>query len=326
MDRLSGTGEVKVTKSKPSFQEHTAIALQQMEGAPPRLREVMASLVRHLHAFAEDVDLTPQEWLNGIAYLTRVGQTCSADRQEFVLLSDITGLSTTVNMLNDRRLAAAGSEGGHDATESSILGPFFRERAPRLPLGSSIAHHSTGPEVQIYGRVLDAVGKPLPGAQVQVWQTDAEGAYDTQVRGLDTMDMRGIFTTDDEGRFYLRSLLPSSYSLPDDGPVRQLLDAQRREGMRPAHIHFLIEAEGHNELVTALYIAGDEFLERDAVFGVAPSLVVPVVDEDPAAPVAGLPAIYHDFHLSPSVSTGQGRIGVDAAQMARAVEVAGESR
>jgi protocatechuate 3,4-dioxygenase beta subunit len=283
-----------------------------MAAAPPRLRTVMAAVVRHLHAFAEEADLTPQEWLAGIAFLTQVGQICSADRQEFILLSDTLGLSTAVNLLHDRRSAAATD--AHLATESSLLGPFFRERAPQLPLGASIARHSSGPEIQLYGHVTDAEGRPLANVQVQVWQTDADGAYDLQVHGLEQMDMRGVFHTDDEGRYYLRSLRPASYPLPHDGPVRRLLDAQQRHGMRPAHVHFLLTAEGHDELVTALYLAGDPYLASDTVFGVAASLVVPLQD-DPAAPVQGVPAIRRDFVLRASSGSGHGRVGADASTL-----------
>jgi protocatechuate 3,4-dioxygenase beta subunit len=293
--------------------EHTRAVLAQMAAAPPRLRSVMAAAVRHLHAFAEEVELTPQEWLAGIAFLTQVGQICSADRQEFILLSDTLGLSTTVNLLHDRSVEGV-VPGAHLATESSLLGPFFRERAPQLPLGASIARHSSGPEIQLYGRVTGLDGRPLQNAQVQVWQTDADGAYDLQVHGLEIMDMRGVFCTDDEGRYYLRSLRPASYPLPSDGPVRRLLNAQRRHGMRPAHIHFLITADGHDELVTALYLAGDAYLDSDTVFGVAASLVVQLED-DPAAPVQGVPAIRRDFVLLPSSGGGHGRVGADASTL-----------
>lgn len=300
-------------EANKTLSDHTQTVLEQMETAPPRLRAIMASAVKHLHAFAQEADLTPQEWLTGIAFLTQVGQICSADRQEFILLSDVLGLSTTVNHLHDFR--AAGTAEGHQATESSLLGPFFRERAPRLPLGSTIAQHSSGPEIQIYGRVLDQHGQPLANAQVQVWQTDAEGAYDLQVHGLEKMDMRGVFQTDSEGRYYLRSLRPASYPLPSDGPVRKLLNAQSRHGMRPAHIHFLISAEGCAELVTALYLAGDPYLGSDTVFGVADSLTVSLQD-DPQAPVRGVPAIHRDFVLGPGGAGESGRVGADASSLA----------
>ena len=168
----------------------TDAVLEQMGGTPdPRLREVMASLVRHLHDFARDVNLTPEEWLKAIGFLTKVGQTCTPARQEFILLSDVLGLSALVNLLHDKTAVEQG-------TESSLLGPFYQQDAPCFALGDTIAAKARGPELLLYGRVTDHRGKPLPHASVQVWQTDAEGEYDMQKDNGAAMDMRGNFRCD----------------------------------------------------------------------------------------------------------------------------------
>jgi hydroxyquinol 1,2-dioxygenase len=271
----------------------TAAVLAQMAGTPDeRLREVMAAAVRHLHAFAREVELTPDEWLAGIAFLTAVGQACTPHRQEFILLSDTLGLSRLVNVMHD----AKGREA--TGTETSLLGPFFREGAPELALGESIARRAAGPEMVVYGRVTDTQGRPVPGAAVDVWQTDADGLYDLQADDPSAMDMRGRFACDAEGRYSLRTLRPRGYSIPVDGPVGGLVRRQARHGFRPAHIHFLVAAPGHRELVTALYLADDEHLDSDTVFGVSGSLVVSPRPDLPDSPRPDLPGIRYDFRLS----------------------------
>lgn len=290
------------------FREFTETVLAQMASTPsPRLRKLMANAVRHLHAFAQEVELTPDEWLKTIGFLTAAGKMCSADRQEFVLLSDVLGLSTLVNRMSDK-------SGTSDPTKGSLLGPFYREHAPHYPLGASISNRPEGLEIQLYGRVTDTDGQPVPGAYLQVWQANAEGYYDFQLPELSGMDMRGCFECDEDGYYFLRSRLPSSYPLPHDGPVRKLLDAQDRHGMRPAHIHYLISANGHQELVTALYLAGDRYLASDAVFGVLPSLVVTLNEKDPEAPVPGIPTLRYDFVLTRE-AFDTGRVGSDPAAL-----------
>lgn len=287
----------------------TDSVLAQMASTPsPRLKQVMESAVRHLHAFAAEVELTPEEWLAGIAFLTATGQMCTPDRQEFILLSDTLGLSSLVNLLHDR-------EGLEQATESSVLGPFYREEPPAYPPGGSIARDpSKGEAVQYYGQITDSDGRPIPHATVQIWQTDADGWYDIQLHGQEIMDMRGSFTCDVEGRYWARSVLPRSYPLPADGPVRKMLDAQERHGYRPAHIHFLISADSHKELVTALYLDGDAYLSSDTVFGVtSPRLIVsPKIDGD--APDPDTPAIRYDFKLARG-SSESGRVGADVSKI-----------
>ncbi len=288
----------------------TDAAIEQMAGTPdPRLRQVMEALVRHLHAFAREVDLTPEEWLEGIKFLTAVGQKCTPVRQEFILLSDTLGLSTLVNSLHDRRAVELG-------TKTSLLGPFYRQDSPLLPLGESIVG-SPRQQVLLYGRVTDTRGNPLPHASVEVWQTDEDGAYDLQKENASEMDMRGRFQADDRGNYYFRTVPPLGYMIPLDGPVGALVLAQNRHGHRPAHIHFLIGAPGHRELVTALYLSGDTHLESDTVFGVTDSLVVTLREDDPGAPLKGLPSIRFDFRLAEAKEESMGRVGADPSQIVR---------
>ena len=284
-----------------------AVVAQMADTPDPRLRQVMESLVRHLHDFARDVALTPDEWLRAIGFLTKVGQTCTPARQEFILLSDVLGLSALVNLLHDATATEIG-------TESSLLGPFYQQAAPAYALGDSIAAKARGPELQLYGQVTDRDGRPVPGATIQVWQTDSDGMYDLQLYNGTEMDMRGNFVADQQGRFHFRTVRPLGYLIPMDGPVGSLIEAQRRHGCRPAHIHFLIGAPGYRELVTALYLGHDEHIGSDTVFGVSRALVVNAAD-DPGAPLPGIPAIRYDFRLGAASASGSNRVGADPAQI-----------
>lgn len=290
--------------------EITDAVIAQMATTPDaRTREIMEAAVRHLHAFAREVRLTPDEWLKGIGFLTAVGQACSPIRQEFILLSDVLGLSRLINVMHD----AEGREAA--GTETSLLGPFFREQAPEVPLGGTIAHHAKGPELMLFGQVKDAEGRGIPGAWVDVWQTDAEGLYDLQAHDPSVMDMRGRVRCDEQGRYRLRTLKPVGYSIPMDGPVGGFVRSQGRHGFRPAHIHILIAAPGYRELVTALYLGDDEHVDSDTVFGVSKSLVVMPSAELPDAPVPGLPSIRYDFTLSREHGEGGGRVGSDPSRL-----------
>jgi len=288
----------------------TDAALDQMASTPnPRLKEIMSSLVRHLHAFAREVDLTPEEWLESIKFLTAVGQKCTEFRQEFILLSDTLGMSALVNALHDRRALEA-------STKSSLLGPFYRGDSPTLPLGANIATKGKGPATVIYGRVVDAAGRGIANASVEIWQPDDEGWYDLQLQDPSQMDLRGRFHTDSEGRYYLRTIAPTGYMIPMDGPVGDMIRAQERHGYRPAHIHFLISAPGYREVVTALYLSGDEHIESDTVFGVTDSLIVHVNKSDAKSPIPGLPAISFDFQLASLAGDAvSGRVGADPSQI-----------
>ncbi|HJT90140.1 MAG TPA: dioxygenase [Bryobacteraceae bacterium] len=290
----------------------TEAALEQMSTTTdPRLKEIMESLVRHLHAFAREVDLKPEEWINGIKFLTAVGQTCTEFRQEFVLLSDTLGLSSLVNSLHDKRATEA-------STKSSLLGPFYRGDSPKKELGDSIAGKGKGMEVGIYGRVVDAEGRGIANASVEIWQPDDEGWYDLQKNDPSQMDLRGTFHTDAEGRYHLRTIAPCGYMIPMDGPVGDLIRAQQRHGYRPAHIHFLVGAPGYREVVTALYLEGDSHLESDTVFGVTQSLVVGINKTDQASPFPKLPSIHYDFQLAATKGRdASGRVGADPSQIVK---------
>jgi len=290
----------------------TDVALDQMSATPnPRLREIMELLVRHLHAFAREADLTPEEWLAGIKFLTAVGQTCTPYRQEFILLSDTLGLSSLINSLHDRRSVEVG-------TKTSLLGPFYRQGAPRKNLGESIASPGDGAEICIYGRVTDVAGKPIPEASIEIWQSDDHGFYDLQKHDASEMDLRGCFHADRDGRYWLRTVRPLGYLIPLDGPVGDLIRAQRRHGFRPAHIHFLVGAPAHRELVTALYLRNDEHIQSDTVFGVTDSLITETKTGDAESPLPNLPSIHFDFQLGAASSREEsGRVGADPSQIVR---------
>ena len=281
-----------------------AVLAQMATTKDARLREIMASLVRHMHDFARDVRLTPDEWLTAVGFLTRVGQACTPARQEVILLSDVLGLSALVNLLHDAEAPELG-------TTSSLLGPFYRDDAPEVPLGGSIVADAKGKELLLHGRVTDTEGRPVPGALVQIWQTNSEGWYDLQVEGGAAMDMRGNVRCDADGTYHVRTVRPIGYSIPLDGPVGELVLRQDRHGCRPAHIHFLIGAPGYRELVTALYLGDDPHIDSDTVFGVSGALVVAPVANDPAAPIAGIPSIRYDFRLARESGAGSNRVGAD---------------
>jgi protocatechuate 3,4-dioxygenase beta subunit len=248
----------------------TESAHERLANCPdPRLKEVMTVLIRHVHEFAREVNLTPAEWMRGIEFLTEVGHITDDKRQEFILLSDTLGLSALVDILANRGKSAA-------ATESSLLGPFFREGAPELPLGANIAHGIEGEPLEVHGSVASTAGKPLAGAQIDVWQASSNGLYDLQFdnfKGAE-MNLRARFRADATGQFNFVTVKPSSYGVPSDGPVGKMLSALGRHPFRPAHIHFAISAPALKPLVTALYIEGDEYIDSDVVFGSREQLVV----------------------------------------------------
>jgi protocatechuate 3,4-dioxygenase beta subunit len=285
-----------------------AVIDQMATAADPRLRTVMESLVRHLHDFAREVRLRPDEWLKTIGFLTEVGKTCTPTRQEFILLSDVLGLSALVQQMHDAPVAGQGSQ-------SSLLGPFYRQDAPEVPLGGSIVQAAAGgTEILLYGTVSDPDGHPIPHALIQLWQTDPQGRYDLQARDAE-IDMRGNVRCDAQGRYWVRTLKPLGYSIPMDGPVGALVRQQNRHGCRPAHIHFLVGAPGYRELVTALYFGDDQHIDGDTVFGVSGALVVQEREGDPDAPVPGLPAVRYDWRLPHATQEGSGRVGADPKQV-----------
>jgi hydroxyquinol 1,2-dioxygenase len=232
----------------------------------PRLRELLTGLIRHLHAFARETRLTQAEWERAIGFLTETGQTCTDTRQEFILLSDVLGMSMLVETINGDR--AAGS------TESTVLGPFHMTESPVRELGANIDLVGGGEPCVVSGRIVSGDGTPLPGAFLDVWQADGNGFYDVQRPDVQPPgNGRGLFTTDAEGRFWFRTCVPSPYPIPTDGPVGELLKATGRHPYRPAHIHFIASADGHTPVTTHIFVAGSDYLDSDAVFAVKQSLV-----------------------------------------------------
>ena len=254
-------------------------------GTPdPRLRELMTALVRHLHAFVKEVELTEAEWAYAVDFLTRTGQLCDDVRQEFILLSDVLGVSMLVETINHRT--------GGTSTESTVLGPFHMVESPPRALGDTIALDGKGAPCLVSGQVTGADGEPIPGALVDVWQANEDGFYDVQQPGLQPKDnLRALFTADEQGRFWFRSIVPRYYPIPDDGPVGELLHATARHAYRPAHLHFIVTAPGYRPVTTHVFVADSPYLDSDAVFGVKESLVreVPEVDDPARAAEVGLP-------------------------------------
>jgi hydroxyquinol 1,2-dioxygenase len=252
----------------------THAVLASFEGAKSeRFKEIADSLVRHLHAFASEVRLTEQEWFAGIDFLTRTGHITDDKRQEFILLSDVLGLSMLVVGINNRRPP--------EATESTVFGPFFVEGSPEFSNGDDIAGDAPGEPCFMEGRVVTLEGEPVAGALVEVWQADEDGFYDVQYADLDRARGRGHLRTGEDGRFWFWSVKPEAYPIPADGPVGDLLAAGGRGPMRPAHVHFKIDAEGFQTLITHVFVEGDEHLDSDAVFGVRSHLIGPFEHHEP---------------------------------------------
>jgi hydroxyquinol 1,2-dioxygenase len=253
--------------------------LRSFNGAPsPRVRELLQGLVRHLHAYARDVRLTEPEWQYAIDFLTRTGQITDDRRQEFILLSDVLGLSMLTIGINAPSDASA--------TEPTVFGPFFVRDAPRIEWGGDVAQGASGEPCWVEGRVTNTDGEPLGGAEMEVWETDDQGYYDVQYTDGRTAG-RARMVADEEGYFGFWSVKPVPYPIPDDGPVGELLDATARSPMRPAHIHFMISSPGHRTLVTHVFAAGGRHLDDDAVFGVKASLIGEFIPQPPGEGPAG---------------------------------------
>jgi hydroxyquinol 1,2-dioxygenase len=233
--------------------------------ADPRLQELLSALVRHLHAFVRETRLTEAEWMKGIGFLTAAGHITDDKRQEFILLSDTLGVSMLTVALNHSKPS--------NATEATVFGPFHVAGAPSFENGDDMSGGAPGEPLYVDCKVRDIDGAPVPGARIDVWQSDAEGFYDVQYADLDGHRARGNFRSDGTGRFWFKSILPVAYPIPTDGPVGAMLVASGRHPWRPAHMHFMIRADGCETLITHVFRAGDPYLESDVVFGVRSSLI-----------------------------------------------------
>ena len=252
----------------------------------PRLKVVLTSLITHLHNFAREVELTEQELLAGILFLTATGQKCDDKRQEFILLSDVLGLSMLTVAMNNKK-----PEG---CTESTVFGPFHVEGAPVYENGADISHGALGDPCLVRGTVKDLNGAPIAGAVLEVWQADAAGYYDVQYPDLETHQARGILKSQEDGSFEFRTVVAVAYPIPTDGPVGDLLRATGRHPWRPAHLHFMIKAKNYETLVTHVFRNGDQYLDSDAVFGVRQTLVADWIKQPD-----GDHTLNYDFVLNP---------------------------
>jgi len=277
----------------------TAAVISRMDNCDdPRFKKVMTSLITHLHDFVREVELTEKEWIDAIQFLTETGQMCTAQRQEFILLSDTLGVSVLVITINHR------AENG--TAESTVLGPFYWENAPEMPLGSDLAVGVKGEPAFYSGRVLSADGTPLKNAVLDIWSGDGEGTYDMQMPGDVGMKARGKIRTDEQGRYWFRSIRPTYYPVPTDGPVGAMLRKMGRHPNRPGHIHMIVSADGHAPVTTHLFVAGSEYLDSDAVFGMKESLVAKFTRHDagraPTGEQVATPfyTVEYDFRLRPT--------------------------
>jgi len=271
----------------------TAAVIERMaECQDPRFKQVMTSLVTHLHDFVREVRLTEAEWLTAIQFLTEVGKTCTAKRQEYILLSDTLGVSVLVITLNHP--ADQGS------VESTVMGPFYWENAPDLPLGTDLSAGVKGEPTFYSGRVLSVDGQPLANALLDIWSGDGEGNYDMQIPGETQMKARGRIRTDAEGRYWFRSIKPTFYPVPTDGPVGVMLRKMGRHPFRPGHIHMIVSAEGYAPVTTHLFVADSQYLDSDAVFGMKKSLVAQF-ERHPPDERLNTPyyTVKYDFRLRP---------------------------
>jgi hydroxyquinol 1,2-dioxygenase len=281
----------------------TAEVLGRMQKtSDPRLKRIMTALVQHLHDFAREVGLTESEWFDGIAFLTATGNMTSGKRQEFILLSDVLGLSMLVIAQNHRKPAAC--------TEATVFGPFHVDGAPEYPLGADIANGARGEACFVDATLRGVQGEPVPGATVDVWQADEAGFYDVQYAGNDTHRARGILHSDAQGRVYFKTILPVAYPIPADGPVGRMLESTGRHPWRPAHIHFMIAAPGYETLVTHVFRDDDPYLDSDTVFGVRSSLLgayrrheAGSIAPDGNASAAPYYTLHFDFVLNPRPAT-----------------------
>jgi hydroxyquinol 1,2-dioxygenase len=295
--------------------ELTAAVVKSFEQTPnPRAKFLLQELVTTLHDYVRRTNLTFDEWAYAIDFLTRTGQTCTDIRQEFILLSDVMGVSMLVDAVNHRNRDGA--------TETTVLGPFYVGEHKVMPHGTDISADLSGERMFVQARVIDLGGKPLAGVPVDVWHADNEGFYDSQKPGYTAQgaSSRGRFLTDADGRFFFRTILPCSYPVPTDGPVGEMIMQTHRHPMRPAHVHFLVSAPGYEPLITHVFVGGDKYLESDVVFGVKDELVADVERRsDPSMPDGGKAdgpwhLMSYEFRLKPGAGVAPKPLGAKAAE------------
>ena len=277
----------------------TAEVLKRFENTDNlRVKQIVTNLISHLHAFVREVELTEEEWFEAISFLTETGQKCTDTRQEFILLSDTIGVSMLVDLINHRK--------PDGATESTVFGPFYTPGAPEMESGGNIARQDDGPACVVSGRVTDLNGTPLKNALLDVWQTSSNGFYDSQDPNQPEFNMRGKFRTDENGQYCIHTSVPVSYPIPVDGPVGKMLKLAGRHPNRPAHIHFIVSAEGFEPVTTHLFDESDPYIDSDAVFGVKNSLLCTFArhdsEQEAAAHHVSAPfyTVDYDFVLVPT--------------------------
>jgi catechol 1,2-dioxygenase len=288
------------SEEKGYFTEENSVEVvtsRNAQARDERLKRVMEVVTRKLHEAVKELEPTQDEWMEAIFFLTRTGQTCNEWRQEFILLSDVLGVSMLVDAINNRKPSGA--------SESTVLGPFHVADAPELPMGANICLDQKGEDMVIGGRILDTDGRPISNAVIDVWQANDEGFYDVQQKGIQPdFNLRGVFRTGADGRYWFRAVKPKYYPIPDDGPVGKLLGALGRHPYRPAHLHYIIKAEGFEALTTHIFDPADPYIHSDAVFGVKESLLAkfqPVEDPVRASDLGFAEKFWqveHDFVLA----------------------------
>ena len=269
-----------------------AVIARNRNSTDERLKQVMAVITRKLHEAVKEIEPTQEEWFGAIEFLTETGQICNEWRQEYILLSDVLGVSMLVDAINNRKPSGA--------SESTVLGPFHVADAPDLPMGANTCLDQKGEDMFIYGRILDTEGRPIEGAVLDVWQANDEGFYDVQQKGIQPdFNLRGVFRTGADGRYWFRGVKPRYYPIPNDGPVGKLLDSLGRHPNRPAHLHYIIEADGFDALTTHIFDPDDPYIDSDAVFGVKKSLLAEFrkIDDAEAAAKVELSAPFYDVEF-----------------------------
>ena len=275
----------------------TDVAMNRWSDIPdPRLQQVMTALVKHVHAFVRDIEPTEAEWATAIDFLTRTGQMCNEKRQEFILMSDVLGVSMLVDAINHRRPSGA--------TPSTVEGPFHVPDAPAVANGGNMAANAPGIACFVSGAVRGLSGEPIAGATLDLWQTDGEGYYEAQREGIEGAWMRGLYRSQGDGSYLIRTVAPIAYTIPMDGTIGELMNRTNISHMRPAHIHFAIKAPGYHGLVTHLFQSGDTYIDTDVVYGVKEPLIVefkkmPAGSKAPSGEIMNEPfyVVHYDFVL-----------------------------